>query len=68
MPQNDRLELPYVVKKNTHFRALRAHGAREQKMPSHELFFMTRRFQRAIARPIPCKGHQTVHNILFIII
>ena len=50
-PQNDRLELPYVVK--TQFRALLACGACGRVSGHHVFIWGARRFQRAIARPNP---------------
>ena len=50
--QNRHFEVPYVVS-GTHFRALRARGAREAKISHDVIIFMARRFQRAIARPNP---------------
>ena len=49
----------YVVTE-THFRALRARGAREPKKVYDMIIFMPRRFQRAIARPNPYTGLQNV--------
>ena len=50
------------------FRALRARGAREAKNFHRSIIFTSRRFQRAIARPIPTTWCQEPRNKTFIII
>ena len=59
--QNGCFKVAYVVKK-THFRMLRAHGARKAKNFHWSIVFRPRRFQRAIARPNPSTGVQKRHN------
>ena len=46
-----------LYSKKTHFRALRARGASEANLFHDMIIFITRRFQRAIARP-----HQSTHT------
>ena len=65
--QNRHLLILYIVTE-THFRALRARGAREPKKVYDMIIFMPRRFQRAIARPNPTNGFQSPPHKTFIII
>ena len=53
--QNRHFEVPYVVS-GTHFRALRARGAREAGFFFTDQFLLMRRFQRGIIRPWESPG------------